>query len=136
MWIQKTNEERKNENIMKERSARKSGFYSALSSSFIYFLVSKFNVTKIRLGGNSLLGQTMTWNDILNLLSGMLFISLLFGLSTYFLARKFRKVSTLICDSCGKIKRFDKIKDCDCAGHFVSLDDMKWVEHEETHKDE
>ncbi len=51
------------------------------------------------------------------------------GYIFYLYERKFRQVSSLLCESCGKIKRFNKIKKCDCGGSLVLLDEMKWVEN-------
>lgn len=136
MWIPKKNEEIKNENIKKEKSARKTGLISAIFFFILYIIVSKYIGTKGRIGGDSPLGPTMNWNEILDFLPVIFFLSLFLGLSVYLFERKFRQVSSLLCDSCGKIKRFDKIKDCDCGGHFVFLDDMKWVDNDETHKKE
>jgi len=135
MWIRKTNEELKTENIKKEKSARKTGILTALLFFPLEIFYSKFIGTKSRMGGNTLLGPTLTWNEILKDLPTTLIICGLLGLSMYFFTRKFRQVSSLICDSCGKIKRFDKIKDCDCGGHFDFFDNMKWVENNETKND-
>lgn len=135
MWTRKTNEELKTENTKKEKSARKTGLLTALLFFPLYIFYSKYVGTKSRMGGDTLLGPTLTWNEISNELPIILFFCILFGLSMYWFTRKFRQVSSLICDSCGKIKRYDKMKDCDCGGHFVSLDEMKWVENNETKND-
>lgn len=129
MWIPKSNEEIKNENIKKEKSARKTGIFSSIFFFLLLIVDFKYIGTKRGLGDNSLFGPTMTWTEILDYLPLHFFLCLLIGLSFYFYNRKFRQVSSLLCDSCGKIKRFDKIKDCDCGGHFVMLDDMKWIEN-------
>lgn len=129
MWIPKSNEEIKNENIKKEKSARKTGIYSALFFFFFLLIIYKFVGTKRGLGDNTLIVPTMTWSEIMNYMPFHFFLCIFIGLSFYLYNRKFRQVSSLLCDSCGEIKRFDKIKDCDCGGHFVMLDDMKWIEN-------
>ncbi len=135
MWTRKTDEELKTENAKREKCARKTGFYTVIFFFPFFLFILKYIGTRSRMGGNTLLGPTLTWNEIFNELPIILSLCLLFGLSMYLSTRKFRKVSSLICDSCGKIKRYDKIKDCDCGGHFVFLDDMKWVENNETKND-
>jgi hypothetical protein len=135
MWTRKTDEELKTENAKREKSARKTGFLTALLSFPLVILDFKYIGTKSKMGGNTLIGPTMTWNEILKELPILLFLCVLFGLIMYLFSRKFRQVSSLICNSCGKTKRFDKIRDCSCGGHFVLLDDMKWIEDEKQKKD-
>jgi len=135
MWTRKTDEELKTENAKREKSARRTGFYTVILFFPFSIFISKYIGTKSRMGGNTLLGPTLTWNEILKEFPIIFFLCILFGLSMYLFTRKFRQVSSLICDSCGKIKRYDKIKDCECGGHFVFLDEMKWVENKETKND-
>ena len=134
MWIPKTYDELRNERIKKEKSARRTGLFFSIFSFFFLIIDYKYIGTKSK-GGNELFGPTMSWNEIFDFSPYIFLISLLSGLCWYFYERNFRQVSSLLCDSCGKIKRFDKKKDCDCGGHFVFLDDMKWIDNNENQEE-
>ncbi len=59
MWIPKSNEEIKNENIKKEKTARKTGVFSSIFFFFLLILDLKYIGIKSKAGGNSFFGPTM-----------------------------------------------------------------------------
>jgi len=135
MWIRKSDEAIKQEAYRKEINARKYGMYTVFIICIIDILFSKFIGTKSQMGSNTLLGPTMSWDEIRKSLPSTLMLGIFIGFVFYQYDRKFRHVSSLLCDSCGKIIRYSKQhNECPCGGHFVLLDQMKWIDTEEDEK--
>jgi len=128
MWVPKTEEEIKALLKGREISARFLAIFGSLFMFAVVILISKYVGFK---DGPAHVGPTYTWSQIVYSIPRFGIICLIMGIIMYFAFRKYRQISSLICDKCGKIKRYDKIKDCDCSGHFVFLDEMKWIENEE-----
>jgi len=135
MWIPKTNEELNADKVKREKDARKSGVTVTITFLIFVVFVLKFIGTKRHPWNDTFFGPTLSWAEIWNSFYFYLSMTLIFGIATYIYSRKGRSTSSLICNSCGKIKRYDKITDCDCGGHFVYLEDMKWVEDKDSDSD-
>ena len=135
MWIPKTNEELNADKVKREKNARKSGVIFTVAILVIEVLFQKFIGTKRQLWNDTLFGPTLSWTEIWNSFNFFFVLTVFAGIAIYLSARKSRNTSSLICNSCGKIKRYDKITDCDCGGHFVYLEDMKWVEDKDSDSD-
>jgi len=133
MWIPKTEEEIKELAKEKEKSARKIGILGALLFIIMQILFAKY--IGVKAGKVAPIGPTYTWDQIFQSFPRLCVYGVLAGTLFYFIFRKFKDITSLICDSCSKIKRNDKIKDCDCGGHFVFLEEMKWIEDVETEND-
>ena len=130
MWTRKTDEEIKELAKEKENFARRMGLLGALLFIIMRILFAKY--IGVKAGKVAPIGSTLTWCQIFQSFPMLCIYGLLAGILFYLVFRKYRPVTSLICDSCSKIKRYDKIKDCDCGGHFVFLDEMTWIEDEES----
>jgi len=62
------------------------------------------------------------------LAAGFLGALVIFGVMI--LGRRSRRtgVTTVLCDRCGAVKRYDDHSRCDCGGTFVNIEQMKWVQ--------
>jgi amino acid permease len=133
MWIPKTEEEIKEFAKEKEKKARIFGAFYALFIFIIVIFIAKYVGFKEDILAPH--GQKYTWTQIFHNLPKFSIFSLVFGIVIYFSVRKYRQMSSLICDKCRKIKVYDKVRDCNCGGHFVFLDEMNWIEDEKPEND-
>jgi ABC-type proline/glycine betaine transport system permease subunit len=132
MWIPKTDEELRELAKAREKNAIMSGLSMALIFILIEIVDAKYIGVKIEKSPIPLTQPIYTWSQIFKSLPRLSLFGLVIWAFGYLGFRKYRPITSLICDSCSTIKRYDKIKDCDCGGHFVILDEMKWIEDEET----
>ena len=132
MWLPKTEEEIKALSKEREISARLLSIFGTLFMFAVVILIAKYIGFK---DAPAYVGPTYTWSQIVYSIPVFGIVCLIMGVVMYFALRKHKQISSLICDKCGKIKRYDKIENCDCGGHFVFLEEMKWIEDEETEND-
>jgi hypothetical protein len=130
MWIPKTEEELKELAKEREKGARILGVTGTLFIILIIVIDAKYFGIKIEKSPIPLTQPIYTWSQILKSLPRISIFASIFGLLVYFGVRKFRQISSLICDKCGKIKRYDKVENCDCGGQFIFLEEMNWIEDE------
>jgi hypothetical protein len=131
MWIPKTEDELKELTKQKEKTALIGGSSMALVFIFIEIIDARYFGVKIEKFPIPLSQPIYTWSQILKSLPRLSMFASIFWILGYLGMRKLRIITTLICIKCKKIKGYDKVKDCDCGGHFVFLDEMNWIEDKE-----
>lgn len=132
MWIPKTEDELKFDEKKREKNARFSGFFFFFLIPFISTLQNKFIGTQAYRGAS--LESTMTWTQVLSTLPTLFFFSSIGGILFYIGFRKFNNISTQVCLKCGKLKRFKRNENCDCGGKLRLLNEMKWIENNESNQ--
>ena len=132
MWKPKTDEELNLDLKQREKTARLCGILCVFLFLILEVFVNKFIGTQAYRGAS--FGPTMTWMQILRMIPRLLSFSSIGGILIYLALRKFNNNTTQICLKCGKLKRFNKVEDCDCGGKFRLLNEMKWIENNESEK--
>ena len=130
MWIPKTDEELKKLAKENKKYARIVPLGGVIGYLLIAIIDAKYLGIKIEKFPIPLTQPLLTWSQIFKSLPTLGIYSLSIWIIGYLGFRKMRTITTLICVKCKKIKRYDKIKNCECGGHFVFLDEMKWIEDE------
>ena len=129
MWIPKTDEELKVDIKQREKTARYCGM-------LIFFLIPVFELVQNKFFGTQAyrgasFGPTLSWVQIFNMMPGMLCISSIGGILFYLALRKYNINTTKLCPKCGKLKRFNKVENCECGGKFRLLNELKWIDNNE-----
>ncbi|MDD4971960.1 MAG: hypothetical protein PHT07_21245 [Paludibacter sp.] len=130
MWVPKTDEELKFDLKQREKDAKLTGIL-VFSLILIFEVIQNKFVGTLAYRGASL-GPTMTWQEILRMIPELLPFMSIGGILFYLAIRKFNNNTTQVCTKCGKLKRFDKVEICDCGGKFRLLNEMKWIENNES----
>jgi hypothetical protein len=130
MWIPKTEEELKELTKTNEKIAKAAPLGMVIAYLLIAIIDAKYFGVKIEKFPIALSQPLLTWTQIFKSLPKLGIISLIIWTLGYLGLRKMRTTTTLICVKCKKIKGYDKVKVCDCGGHFKFLDQMKWIEDE------
>ncbi len=121
MWILKTKEEYKEDQIKKFKQSITGAFFASLFTVFFTTIMSKYGCR-----GRNPHQYEETWNQVLEGIPAdlimLIFFTIILTLFFYFIGEW-----KIICDKCSKDK--DKIwnDNCSCGGKFIHVKKYKWI---------
>ncbi len=132
MWVKKNEEEKK---II-------SGKESFVPFAAVLAVLVMIGQVMIDITGFSKFGaiDKLTWTEVFYKIPTYLLISigifvLLYLLQLGNIITLSPKENTYICDKCNKKKTDDKNFKCECGGEFIHINEMKWIEDDDTQKE-
>lgn len=132
MWIPKTEEELKLMAKKKEKIARIIGLLFPVFLFIFSTIYERYiDTTEVR---HASLGPALSWSQVIDNLPISIVVYVFVGMLAYLIVKKLNSTTKVVCQKCGKVKKVDHVNDCACGGHFTSIDEIKWVEEQDTKK--